>query len=102
MSDIEGKVAREAMGECGQRASFNPFGVGRSYQRSSCWLRDSPATFNTQPSTLNFCRFILLNSYLPSGRVSNCANKNKNKHVSGKLLRGWQLPHSCATLNEAE
>jgi hypothetical protein len=28
MSDIEGKVAREAMSECGQRASFNPFGVG--------------------------------------------------------------------------
>ena len=23
MSDIEGKVAREAMSECGQRASFN-------------------------------------------------------------------------------
>jgi hypothetical protein len=23
MSDIEGKVAREAMNECGQRASFN-------------------------------------------------------------------------------
>jgi hypothetical protein len=29
MSDIEGKVAREAMSECGQRASFNPFGVER-------------------------------------------------------------------------
>ena len=27
MSDIEGKVAREAMSECGQRASFNAFGV---------------------------------------------------------------------------
>ena len=27
MSDIEGKVAREVMSECGQRASFNPFGV---------------------------------------------------------------------------
>jgi hypothetical protein len=26
MSDIEGKVAREAMSECGQRASFNAFG----------------------------------------------------------------------------
>jgi hypothetical protein len=29
MSDIEGKVATEAMSKCGQRASFNPFGVGR-------------------------------------------------------------------------
>ena len=27
MSDIEGKVAREAMSECGQRASFKDFGV---------------------------------------------------------------------------
>jgi hypothetical protein len=27
MSDIEGKVAGEAMSECGQRASFNAFGV---------------------------------------------------------------------------
>ena len=27
MSDIEGKVAREAMSECGQRASFKAFGV---------------------------------------------------------------------------
>ncbi len=27
MSDIEGKVAREAMSECGQRVSFNAFGV---------------------------------------------------------------------------
>ncbi len=27
MSDIEGKVAREAMSECGQRASFKTFGV---------------------------------------------------------------------------
>jgi hypothetical protein len=27
MSDIEGKVAREAMSECGQRASFNAFGA---------------------------------------------------------------------------
>ena len=27
MSDIEGKVAREAMSECGQRANFNAFGV---------------------------------------------------------------------------
>jgi len=25
--DIEGKVAREAMSECGQRASFKAFGV---------------------------------------------------------------------------
>ena len=29
MSDIEGKVAREAMSECGQRASFNTFGVAQ-------------------------------------------------------------------------
>jgi hypothetical protein len=28
MSDIEGKVAREAMSECGQRASLKAFGVG--------------------------------------------------------------------------
>ena len=27
MSDIEGKVAREAMSECGQRVSFKSFGV---------------------------------------------------------------------------
>jgi hypothetical protein len=27
MSDIEGKVAREAMNECGQRVSFKSFGV---------------------------------------------------------------------------
>jgi hypothetical protein len=27
MRDIEGKVAREAMSECGQRASFNTFRV---------------------------------------------------------------------------
>ena len=27
MRDIEGKVAREAMSECGQRASFKAFGV---------------------------------------------------------------------------
>ena len=33
MSDIEGKVAREAMSECGQRASFNPFGVERVKRR---------------------------------------------------------------------
>jgi hypothetical protein len=33
MSDIEGKVAREAMSECGQRASFNPFGVQRVKRR---------------------------------------------------------------------
>jgi hypothetical protein len=29
MNDIEGKVAREAMSECGQRASFKSFGVAR-------------------------------------------------------------------------
>ena len=28
--DIEGKVAREAMSECGQRASFKAFGVRRA------------------------------------------------------------------------
>jgi hypothetical protein len=27
MGDIEGKVAREAMSECGQQASFKAFGV---------------------------------------------------------------------------
>src|SRR6476620_1446335 len=31
--DIEGKVAREAMSECGQRASFNTFGVERVKRR---------------------------------------------------------------------
>ena len=30
MSDIEGKAAREAVSECGQRPSFKAFGVGCS------------------------------------------------------------------------
>jgi hypothetical protein len=39
MSDIEGKVAREAMSECGQRASFNTFGVGRLLPDPSSYFR---------------------------------------------------------------
>jgi hypothetical protein len=34
MSDIEGKVAREAMSECGQRASFKTFGADRRVKQS--------------------------------------------------------------------
>ena len=34
MSDIEGKVAREAMSECGQRASFKPFGIETQFRFS--------------------------------------------------------------------
>ena len=61
MSDIEGKVAREAMSECGQRASFNPFGVERVKRRGRHpplrrWAFASlspPSNLDNQLSTLS-------------------------------------------------
>jgi hypothetical protein len=47
MSDIEGKVAREAMSECGQRASFNVKSLG-------------PTRFFVFPLRSLFCRLLLL------------------------------------------
>ena len=39
VSDIEGKVAKEAMSECGQRASFKTFGMSAA----SCSRPPQPA-----------------------------------------------------------